>query len=52
MICDRCMLRLTSTNTSVAKVKNGKIVAMGKGSCTVYVYAVNGCTAKIKVTVK
>ena len=32
--------------------KNGKITAKGKGSCSIYVYATNGCAQKIKVVVK
>ena len=41
-----------SDNVSIATVKNGKIKAVGKGSCYVYAYAQNGVSAKIKVTVK
>ena len=41
-----------SDNASVATVKNGKITAVGKGTCYVYAYAQNGVSAKIKVTVK
>ena len=41
-----------SDNVSVATVKNGKITAVGKGSCYVYAYAQNGVSAKIKITVK
>ena len=45
--------RYSSSDNSVAKVaSNGKITAVGKGTCTVYVYARNGFAAKIKVTVK
>ena len=29
-------------------LKNGKITAKGKGSCSIYVYATNGCAQKIK----
>ena len=32
--------------------KSGKIKAVGKGSCTIYVYAQNGVFAKCKVRVK
>ena len=32
--------------------KDGKITAKKKGTCYVYVYAVNGCSKKVKVTVK
>ena len=39
-----------SDNPKVATVtKNGKIKAVGKGSCTVYAYAQNGVYAKVKV---
>ena len=41
-----------SDNVSVATVKNGKITAVGKGTCYVYAYAQNGVSAKVKVTVK
>ena len=45
--------RYASSNKKVAKVsKKGKITAIGKGKCTVYVYAVSGVSKKIKVTVK
>ncbi len=45
--------RYASSNKKVAKVsKKGKITAVGKGKCTVYVYAVSGVSKKIKVTVK
>ena len=47
------LYRYASSNTSVAKVsKNGKITAVGSGTCTVYVYALNGYAKKIKVTCK
>ena len=46
-------LTYVSTDTAVAKVsKNGKITAKKKGRCTIYVYALNGKCAKIKVTVR
>ncbi len=41
-----------SDNVSVATVKNGKITAVGKGTCYIYAYAQNGVSAKIKITVK
>lgn len=41
-----------SDNVTVATVKNGKITAVGKGTCYIYAYAQNGVSAKIKVTVK
>lgn len=45
--------RYKSTDTDVAKVsKKGKIIAKGKGTCIVYVFAQNGCAKKMKVTVK
>ena len=45
--------RYASSNKKVAKVsKKGKITAVGKGKCNVYVYAVSGVSKKIKVTVK
>ena len=45
--------RYASSNKKVAKVsKKGKITAVGKGKCTVYVYAISGVSKKIKVTVR
>lgn len=45
--------RYLSTNKKVATVdKNGKIVSKGRGKCTIYVYACNGCTKTVSVTVK
>ena len=45
--------RYASSNRRVAVVtERGKIKAVGKGSCTVYVYARNGFARKIKVKVK
>ena len=45
--------RYASSDTKIATVdKNGKIKAVGKGKCYVYVYAHNGYPKKIKVTVK
>ena len=45
--------RYATSNAKVAKVsKKGKITAVGKGKCTVYVYAVSGVSKTIKVTVK
>ena len=47
------LLRYKSNNTSVAKVSSsGKIIAVGAGSCTVYVQTVNGIWKTVKVTVK
>ena len=46
-------LSYESSNPSVATVsKKGKIKAVGKGTCTVYVYAQNGISKAVKVTVK
>lgn len=46
-------LSYETSNPAVAKVlKNGKIKAVGKGSCNVYVYAQNGVYKQVKVTVK
>ena len=45
--------RYASSNKKVARVsKKGTITAVGKGSCSIYVYAVNGCAKKIIVAVK
>lgn len=45
--------RYASTNKKVAAVSaKGKIRAVGKGSCNIYVYARNGYAKKIKVKVK
>lgn len=45
--------RYAVTDKNVAKVSvNGKIKAVGKGVCTIYVYARNGFAKKLKVTVK
>ena len=45
--------RYASADTKVATVdSDGKIKAVGKGTCYVYVYAKNGYPKKIKVTVK
>ena len=45
--------RYASGNTEVATVdKNGKIKAVGKGTCYIYVYARNGYVKKVRVTVK
>ena len=46
-------LRYTTSNGKVATVSSsGKITAKGKGSCIIYVYAHNGVSKQIKVTVK
>ncbi len=45
--------RYAVTDKTVAAVSvNGKIKAVGKGVCTIYVYARNGFAKKLKVTVK
>jgi len=45
--------RFASTDKKVAEVSaKGKIKAVGKGKCTIYVYARNGFAKKLKVTVK
>ena len=47
------LLRYRSNNTSVAKVDSkGKIRAVGKGKCMIYVQTVNGIWKKVKVSVK
>ena len=44
--------RYATSNKNVATVdKNGKVKAVGKGTCDVYAYAVNGMTQKVKFTV-
>ena len=46
-------LRYKSSDPNVATVsRSGKIKAKGAGKCFVYVYAANGASKKIKVTVK
>ena len=46
-------LRFATSNSKVAQVsEKGVIKAVGKGTCTIYVYARNGHTRKIKITVK
>ena len=45
--------RYASDNKAVATVdENGKITAVGKGTCRIYVYAQNGTSQKVSVTVK
>ena len=47
------MLRYVSSNKKIATVsKSGKITAKSKGSCKVYVIAVNGARKAVRVTVK
>ena len=46
-------LRYTSSNTKVATVsKSGKIKAVGKGECDIRIFAQNGRSCKVTVTVK
>ena len=46
-------LRYISTNKKIATVsKSGKIKAKAKGSCKIYVYAANGVSKAVKVTVR
>ena len=46
-------LRFATDNKKVATVsKKGVIKAVGKGSCIIYVYARNGYTKEVKVTVE
>ena len=45
-------LRYMTSNKKVAAVsKSGRIIAKGKGNCRIYVYAHNGVSKSIKVTV-
>jgi len=46
-------LRYMTSNSKVATVtKSGKITAKGKGTCYIYVYAHNGVSKTVKLTVK
>ena len=46
-------LRYVSSNKKIAMVsKSGKVTAKSKGSCKVYVIAVNGASKTVEVTVK
>ena len=46
-------LRYMSSNDMIATVsKSGKIIAKAKGTCRIYVFAHNGVSRKIKVTVR
>ena len=46
-------LRYDSTNTKIATVSaKGKIKAKKKGTCYVYITALNGLYTRVKVTVK
>ena len=45
--------RYKSSDTGIATVdKNGKIKGIKKGTCTIYVYSINGLMKKAKVTIK
>ena len=45
--------RYMSSNENVATVSSGgKVTAKGKGTCNIYVYAHNGVSKQVKVTVK
>lgn len=45
--------RYRTSDKSIATVtKSGMIKGINKGTCTVYVYAINGNMKKVKVTVK
>ena len=45
--------RYATTDKNVAKVdKTGKVTAVGKGTCYIWIYARNGMSVKVKVTVK
>ena len=47
------LLRYTSTNSKVAKVNgSGKVTAKSKGTCQIIVYAANGASKTVTVTVK
>ena len=45
-------MRYETSDAAIATISGGKIKAKGVGSCTVYVYAQNGVSKAIKVTVK
>ena len=46
-------LRYMTSNSKIATVSpSGKITAKGKGICNIYVYAHNGVSRQVKVTVK
>lgn len=45
-------IKLETSNPKFAVIKGSKIIAKGKGKCTVYAYAQNGVYTKITVTVK
>ena len=46
-------VRFYSSNVNVATVnKNGKVKAVGRGSCTIWAIANNGVRTSVKITVK
>ena len=45
-------VRYESSNTKIATVSGGKIKAKAKGGCTIYVYAQNGVSKQVRITVK
>ena len=45
-------LRYKSTNDKIVTVKDGKLKAVGKGTCKLYVYTHNGIRKVVTVTVK
>ena len=46
-------IRYKSSDTSIATVsESGKIKGIKKGTCTIYVYSINGLLKKVKITVK
>jgi len=58
LICKKTKIHISkfryeTSNAKIATVnKNGKIKALKKGSCYIYVYAQNGSYKKVKITVK
>lgn len=45
-------VRYETTNAKVATASGSRIVAKGKGTCYIYVYAQDGVAKKVKITVK
>ncbi len=50
-ICGACVAYYIGAGFATMQ-EEGRVTAVGKGKCTVYVYAVSGVSKKIKVTVK
>ena len=47
------IISFESSDTTIATVSSkGKIKAVGKGTCYIYVYAQNGVSTKVKIKVK